>query len=471
MVNVTRSEASKRKWQDPDFRKKVSEKIKATVQKKLADPSYKNEYRRQCSDATKKLWSNSEYRKAVIAKLENRNISTRNKLSLATKNNWRNQDYRKMMCKRISEAAQVLDPQKISQLRSFVSKRNWNNDIYRAKMLKLAPDIAKKKWQNPIYRQKMMEVRLRMPATSKQQEILYSIIDDLNVSYFSDRSKECAIGFYVFDCRINPQPVIQITRPLIIEVQGDYWHNLPETVRNDKSKATYLKTYFPEFDLKYIWEHEFISKDRVINLIKYWLGITQRELIDFDFNEIEQRIVNPNDVEIFISKYHYAGRVGISSTNLGYYINNILIAVIIYSYPVRQQTATKQGFQYKQVLELSRLCIHPSYQKKNLASNIIARSINYVKLCKPEIKCLVSFADRTYNHFGVIYKASNWQLDGEVPPDYWYVDIDGYVSHKKTLWNKASGLGLTETEYCVKYKFMKTYGSIKYRYIYQLDGG
>ena len=466
-VNQARSEASKKKWQDPAYRERISLRIAETMRKKMADPNFRNRY----SVAAKNLWTDPDFRTRNLA---SRNITdeTKQKISDSLVSNWQNEDYRKKMSESISKAANEsfsVDPTRISDLRSQVSTRNWQDPSYRKKMMELMPAIARKKWESASYRAKMALVRIKQPKTSQQQSILYSILDDLNVKYFNDKSEKCAIGWYVWDCRIDPQPGINITRPLLIEVNGDYWHNIPTAIRRDKAKASYLKTYFNQFDNKYLWEHEFIAKERIINLIKYWLGITKLDLIKFNFNEITLNIVKPKDAEIFISKYHYAGRIGNSSINIGYYIKDVLIAVAIYSYPVRQETATKQGYQYKEVLELSRFCIHPAYQVKNLASHLISRSISYIKLNYLKIKCLVSFADSTYNHFGTIYKASNWKLDGEVSPDYWYVDKDGYVCHKKTLWNKANGLGLSEQEYSDKFQYKKVYGDKKYRYVYVLQ--
>jgi hypothetical protein len=85
-----------------------------------------------------------------------------------------------------------------------------------------------------------------------------------------------------------------------------------------------------------------------------------------------------------------------------------------------------------------------------------------------DVKLLVTFADSSFNHAGTIYKASNWLLDGVVEPDYWYVDHDGYVCHKKTLWNKASEMKMTEIEYSIKYGYNKIWGKGKTRYIYKL---
>ena len=462
-INTARSEASKLKWQNPEYRKRISEKVKATIRKK--SPDELTRIGKFGAEATKKKWTDPIFRQNMSRTCS---LETRIKLSESTKKNWSNQQYRETMRKSISEAAieSLNNPEKkIRENRSRISKSNWKNDEYRRLMLPLMPKIALKKWQNQSYREKMALVRLNQPKTSTQQYILYSLLDDLNIKY----DKECAIGWYTFDCRIDPQLGINLQKSLLIEVQGDYWHSLEKTIKRDKSKSTYLKTYFPEYDLKYLWEHEFNNKDRIINLIKYWIDKEKLELINYDIYNINEKIISTNEAELFISKYHYAGRIGRSGVNLGYYLNDNLIAVIIYNYPMRQETAQKQGYNYKEILELSRLAIHPQYQIKNLASNIIGRSIRYIKINKSEIKCLVSFADATYNHSGTIYKASNWKMDGEVAPDYWYADDRGYICHKKTLWNKANGLKMTENEYCIKYQYSKIFGKEKFRYIYKLD--
>ena len=82
---------------------------------------------------------------------------------------------------------------------------------------------------------------------------------------------------------------------------------------------------------------------------------------------------------------------------------------------------------------------------------------------------MVSFADTTHNHYGTIYKASNWKLNGEVAPDYWYIDKDKYVCHKKTLWNHAKKMSMSESEYCVKHGYSKILGNKKFRFIFNLN--
>jgi len=372
---------------------------------------------------------------------------------------------------------EALVTKEFRQEMSECGKKAWTPE-FRERMKELRnTDKFKKdlsKWSKmawtPEFKLKMAEVRLNQPKTSSTQVVLYSLLKDLGVKFFDDCSPECMIGFYTFDCRIDPQDNIALKSPLFLEVQGDYWHSLPKTVSRDKAKATYLKEYFPEYDLKYLWEHEFNNKDRVVSLLRYWFGIAEPEVVDFGFDEVVSRIVDFKDAELFISKYHYAGRVGRSGLNIGFFVNDVLVAVCVFAYPVRQETAKKQGLKYNQVFELTRLAIHPSYQKKNFASFIIGKSIKLVKVDRPEVRRLVSFSDSTFNHCGIIYRASNWVLDGVVKSDYWYRDGDGYVCHKKTLWNKAKQMVMTEGEYCDKYGYVKVFGGEKRRFIYDLGG-
>lgn len=477
----------KQKWKNGDYKPigikftgEQRKKISIIASEKWKDPEYRKRWlksraktREKRSSFSKKMWSDKDKKHNLSIKIKesfNKNPRKGEKVRQDNIKRWADPEFRKRIsskCKGLWDTKEYRE--RMEEIRStpqYKEKRRqmFEDPEYRKKL----SENGKKVWSKPGYKEKMAQVRINQPKTSFQQEILYSILDDLKIKYYKDSDKECMIGYYTFDCRIDPQEGIKPQNSLLVEVNGDYWHNLEKSVRKDKAKATYLKEYFPQYDLKYLWEHEFHNKDRIISLIKYWLGIDNPDLIDFDLKTISYKIIDFKEAELFISKYHYAGRVGRSGVNLGFYIRDELIAVIVYSQPVRQETATKQGYKFKEVLELSRLAIHPSYQKKNLASHIIARSIKTVKELRPEIKLLVSFADSTHNHSGTIYKASNWKLDGIVSPDYWYSDDEGYVCHKKTLWNHAKSLKMTEKEYCEKYGYQKIWGKEKNRFTYKL---
>jgi len=57
------------------------------------------------------------------------------------------------------------------------------------------------------------------------------------------------------------------------EVQGDYWYSLPENIRNDKAKAMFISRYYPGYVVKYIWEHDLVQEDKVLELLLSWLGV------------------------------------------------------------------------------------------------------------------------------------------------------------------------------------------------------
>lgn len=81
---------------------------------------------------------------------------------------------------------------------------------------------------------------------------------------------------------------------------------------------------------------------------------------------------------------------------------------------------------------------------------------------------IVSFADTTIGHTGTIYKASNFKLDGITSGSHYYVSKTGFIMHKKTLYNRAVKMGMTEKEFAIKYEYTKKKTGEKIRYIYEL---
>jgi GNAT superfamily N-acetyltransferase len=197
----------------------------------------------------------------------------------------------------------------------------------------------------------------------------------------------------------------------------------------------------------------------------YWLGRSVPDAQVIDLNKIEiKQIEEYGVVNEFLSKYHYLnGRAGVA---FGAFYDDTLIAVCVFSKCVRKQMADRVA-DFSTVLELSRFCIRPEYQVHNLGSWMLSRCVKRIKALKPEIMALISFADTTYDHTGALYKACNWQLDGEVEPDYWYRDAEGFVMHKLTLYRHAVQLSLTESAYCEKYGYQKVYGDKKYRFLWR----
>lgn len=410
----TLSDISKLKWQDDIYRNNVVNSIKV----KYRDDDFKNKMRL--------IWDSDEF------KLKSRPILSEDQL------------------KRLKEGVikKWLD-EKYKSIQSISRIGNVTSDETKKKL----HDIMIDKWQDENFKINFSIGREKcVVKQSSIETTLYQMLDDLNIKYI----KQHRIGFYLFDCFLSDYNIL-------IECNGDYWHSLPKAIKNDKSKSSYITNNFTEYKLHYIWEHEFKCKDKVIELIKYWTG-TKLDIINFDFKNLIIKDININDSRLFVDKYHYSGTIGNSTYRYGCYLNDELIALCSFGNITRNESATRLNINSNELLELTRFCIHSKYQKKNFASWLISRCINeIVKLEK--YKCLISFADTTYNHDGTIYKALGWVNDGVVPPSYWYIDKDGYVMHKKTLWNHSKKMSMTENDFAEKYGYTKIAGKKKIRYV------
>jgi GNAT superfamily N-acetyltransferase len=445
--------SAKRKWKNSEYEKKQN-KIKKCLK-----------FKKEMSKKIKKLWENSEYREKQT-ELQG-NPEYRELQSQKSKEAWENPKYRE---KRSKQSKEAWENPEYREKRSKQSKEAWENPEYREKHKKIWEDpeyrkkqsqTIKERWKNPEFKEKMAIILANQPKVSSIQTILYSILDDLNIAYFrewNDRPDdlECRFKYYNFDCVIPREG----KTTLLIECQGDYWHSLPKGIKNDKSNATYMERYYPEYEIKYLWEHEFSCKDKIVELIKYWTGQYKYELIQFDFKDLEIKKPKPEEYRLLLSKYHYLPNAGRGGIAYGAYLSEELISVVVFSPPIRQNIDIGKKF-----LELSRFCVHPKYQKKNLGSWFISRAIKLLKEEKPDIEAIVSYCDTTFNHDGALYKSLNFVQDKIIEPDYWYVSIDGYPIHKKTLYNRATRTKMKEIEFAEKYNYKKVWGMEKLRFI------
>ncbi len=484
------SESAKKHWEDPEYRTKWSEsrskskqkrsgiskaiwsdedrlkKLSASIKSVWADP----DYRLLKSQQSAELWHNEEYISKQAAGMAEEDV--RDRISAAVILCWQDPEYRAKILsretsdelrKRLSEATTAIntarwhDPEFRAKLMSVfgsdefrskmsdINKEISNRPEVRSKLSKLMSD----KWKEQDYRETMAKHRAeQLGRVSSIQQKLYDYLDDLGVGYHKE-GPDTRVGYYVFDCLIPGKNIL-------IECQGDYWHSLARAQQNDRSKFTYVNRYFPEYEILYIWEHEFYCKDRVLDRLKLKLGI-DIQTAEFDFKDV---VIAPIDHKLaaeFLDSYHYIGK-GRGGHYFGAMLHGELIGCVIFSDPIRQNIS--QQFGVGKVLELSRLCIHPNYHRKNFGSWLIGRSLRLLPKCT-----VVAYADATVGHSGIVYRASGFTLHHTVPADYWYVDKDGYVMHKKTLYNRACKMSMTEQQFADTNGYLKKYGGHKYCYI------
>jgi very-short-patch-repair endonuclease len=346
---------------------------------------------------------------------------------------------------------------------SNTMKNKFKNDIeYKDKITK----ARKLYWKDPEYieKQKRHNERNKKNGTGIYgprkstwiEKSLYYQCEILGIKY----EEQYRVGFYRFDCFLPDHNIL-------IECNGDYTHTkLPSSLRNDKSKATYIEKYFPNYIIKTIWEHEFYIPKKIQELLIQWTGssikLVEYSLLDVVVKEIDNLVA----VE-FIQKHHYTFSIGHGRSQLRYgaFINDTLIAVACFASPTRNESADRLGLKNHQLKELVKLCSNPLYCKPNLLSYVLSRSIKLLYNSRVDVKCLITFADTTYGHTGSIYKACNWVHDGIVDPSYWYIDKDGYVMHKKTLYNHASRMHMKESDFAKENGYFKVKGKEKIRFI------
>jgi len=459
-----RSCAIKNKWTDAEYREN---RPKRQPRKRAAGVSEfgSEEHRRKISESRKGK------------KLSE---STKLKLSISSSIKWQDADYRtrwkerndsneirsKLRERWTEEYRSRYKTEDFKLRQSVASKKLWQSEEYRKKVLDSKKTdkhkaLMAKIQQSEEYIRKLSAAYLRMPCISGIQRTLFKILDDLNIGYYDEERSpdQCLIGPWSFDCVI---PANDQHKTILIECQGDWIHSLPHKKTSDKAKATYISQYHSDKELKYLWEHQFSSYNCVVNLLKTWLKITDHEIIDFEFNEVTIKECRAVDYRPFLQAYHYLPNAGRGGHVMGAFLHDTLIGVCVLS-PLPRQNIKVREFAQAETKELSRFCIHPKYQKKNFGSWFISKCI---KSLPKNIKAILSYSDHTFNHHGALYRASNFKLEGTTRPDYWYQNQEGWVMHKKTLYNKAVNLKLTEKEFAERYGYYKVEGMAKSKYVY-----
>jgi very-short-patch-repair endonuclease len=475
-------------WNNPEYQEKQknfkTDLFKANQSKKQRLVGQNSEYKANQSEKHKLIWNNLEYKanQSEKHKLVWQRPGHREHQSKKQKLVWQNPSYRKRFedlwqspefKNKISQIVKSKYTPIIKDQLSKISSLRWQNPEYRSKIIErlkaswtnerrqLSSLRSKALWSDPNFIAKMQGARRQQLFKRSSIEIITeNILKFLNIEFTS----EYPLGKYLFDFYLP-------NHELFIECQGEYWHSIKDRPARDAAKFSYLEKAKPESRILYLHEREFLNPDLINHKIINFLTANQLvvQTVNFDFKEIEIKILDvesKNLAKQFLQSFHYAQFGRSAKLMFGAYLQDELIAVCKFSTPIRQEVATSLNYKYSEVLELDRFCIHPAYHKKNFASWFISRCSKLIDSKK--IRCLVSFADYTYGHLGTIYKAANWQEIGKIRPDYYYVNEEGFILHKKTLYNQAVKMGKIESEYAREFNYTKLFGKEKIKFICKL---
>lgn len=120
-----------------------------------------------------------------------------------------------------------------------------------------------------------------------------------------------------------------------------------------------------------------------------------------------------NEIRDFIEEWHYSKNINGLMSDYCFKLEDEsgnLIGAMIYGRIAMAGVWKKYAENENELTELRRLCCIDD-TPKNTESYFIGKTLNYLKKNTP-IKKVISYADATYGHTGVIYRASNFQHIG-----------------------------------------------------------
>lgn len=150
-------------------------------------------------------------------------------------------------------------------------------------------------------------------------------------------------------------------------------------------------------------------------------------------------LINSSKAYAFTSYYHYSG-VGFKKAQINQGIfrkeDNKLVGVLQWGISAQENIKldryVKEPLTNKEYLELNRFCMADE-EGKNAESEAIALGIKWIKINRPDIKLLVSYAGRKEGNYGYIYQATSWEYLGYFISDGFWL-INGVERHQITLW-------------------------------------
>ena len=186
----------------------------------------------------------------------------------------------------------------------------------------------------------------------------------------------------------------------------------------------------------------------------------------------EVRKVSRKDISSFIEKHHYSGSINgcISDYCYALFDGTKMKGAMFFGRMAMANQFKRFSENESEVIELRRLCCIDN-TPKNTESYFIGKALRMLKKEWPG-SVVVSYADKEYGHTGVIYKASNFDMIGEIPGAK-VIIYNGKRYHDKAIRTKYKG---KLKPYALKLKaalesgdayYKKTAGKLTYVYYFK----
>ena len=134
-------------------------------------------------------------------------------------------------------------------------------------------------------------------------------------------------------------------------------------------------------------------------------------------------------------KFHYAKAVPSSPYAYNVYSDGKWCGCVIFGPGASPNLGVSVGLKQGEYLELVRVALNG---QQPCTSEVVAAALRQVHRDAPEVKIIISFADKDQNHYGTIYQATNWIYLGDfgVKRAQSYI-INGKKYHNKTIHDRG----------------------------------
>jgi hypothetical protein len=173
--------------------------------------------------------------------------------------------------------------------------------------------------------------------------------------------------------------------------------------------------------------------------------------------------ISSKEGKAFVIEHHYSHGIHNGPMCFGLFDGERLVGVCAFATPSSENVRSSIfGEEYKNsVTELHRLVLLDEVPK-NAESFFIVRALKELKKQRSYYNAVISFADATQNHLGIIYQATNAMYCGTSSPATFFLDETGRLRHPR-----QNGVNITVKEGLSR-GWTPTKREGKHRYIYLL---
>ncbi|WP_163531471.1 NUMOD3 domain-containing DNA-binding protein [Halobacillus ihumii] len=221
------SEATKKRYKDPEERKKSSEIMKG----KNKGRKHSEEARKKMSKAHKGKKHTEEHRRKMSEanKGKQHTEEVKKKIGKASKERFKTNEKRKNLSEKVSDGLRRKYKKDPNYKRKLSKKRKewWAN-------------LSKEEKENAL--KKRIEYWNKNTTSTTIEIAMQELLDQLNIEYDTQ--------VYFTDGKNNFFADIWVpSKNTIIECNGDYWHSLPDRIERDKK----LQDYCDQQGVKLFW--------------------------------------------------------------------------------------------------------------------------------------------------------------------------------------------------------------------------